>query len=122
MHVLIAETDPRLRYETVTALQNVGYKVTAASDGLLAWSYLTGPRPPSLLITQIRLGVGTPPGTALGLRAHSQRIPVIYTPTDIEMAGLADPEHGAVLVRPFAINDVLATIRRLVGDVAFAAA
>jgi hypothetical protein len=75
-----------------------------------------------ILITGILLGVGIPPGTALGLRAHSQRIPVIYTPTDIERAGLADLEHGAVLIRPFAIDTLLATIRWLVGDVAFAAA
>jgi DNA-binding response OmpR family regulator len=32
---------------------------------------------------------------------------------DAERAKLADPEHGAVLVKPFAVEELVATVGRL---------
>jgi CheY-like chemotaxis protein len=117
MRILIAETDPGFLSEIKPALEAGGHEVTVANDGMGAWGYLAGRAPPDLLITRLHLGPGSPPGTALGMHAQSRipRIPVIYIPADNEGAGLADPDHGAVLVKPFPLGDLLATIQRLLG-------
>jgi DNA-binding response OmpR family regulator len=115
MRILIAETDLRFLAEVKLALETAGHEVTAANDGMGAWGYLAGTAPPDLLITRLHLGPGSPPGTALGMHAQSRnpRIPVIYIPADGERAKLVDPDHGAVLVKPFVLGDLVATIQRL---------
>jgi DNA-binding response OmpR family regulator len=116
MRILIAETDLRLLTEMKQALEQAGHNVTASNNGMGAWGYLTSAEPPDLLVTRLRLGAGAPPGTALGLHAqlaHRPPIPVIYIPSDAERAKLADPEHGAVLVKPFALSELVATVHRL---------
>jgi DNA-binding response OmpR family regulator len=114
MHILLAETDLLCLREIRQALEQAGHHVTASTDGMGAWGYLVSAAPPDLLVTGLHLGAGMPPGTALGLHAHCcrPRIPVIYIPTSAE-ADYADPEHGAVLVKPFAVADLVATVRRL---------
>jgi hypothetical protein len=71
--------------------------------------------PPDLLVTRLHLGSGKPPGTALGLHARSchPRIPVIYTPGSLDLAEHADQEHGAILVKPFAVRDLVQTVNQL---------
>jgi DNA-binding response OmpR family regulator len=117
MRILIAETDLEFAGEVKRALESAGHEVTIANDGMGAWGYLAGTAPPDLLVTRLHLGRGSPPGTALGLHAqsHHPRIPVIYMTADAERAELADPHHGAVLVKPFPVGDLVATIQRLVG-------
>jgi DNA-binding response OmpR family regulator len=115
MRLLIAETDLQFLAEMRQALELAGHEVVVAKDGMGAWGYLAGAAPPDLLVTRLHLGKGSPPGTALGLhaRAHIPPIPVIYIPAGIEQAKLADPEHGAVLVKPFAVAELVETVRRL---------
>jgi CheY-like chemotaxis protein len=118
MRVLVAETDTRLLAEMKRALEHAGHEVTASNDGMGAWGYLADAPPPDVLVTRIHLGPGMPPGTALGMRAQSCQppIPVIYSPASVEGAEHADPEHGAVLIKPFAGTDLVETIDRLVGN------
>ena len=115
MLILIAETDVEPLKKMARALEQAGHRVTAATDGLQAWSALVGAVPPDLLVTRICLGNGKPPGTALGLRAyaHDPPIPVIYIPANPELAQHADPAHGAVLTRPFTVSDLLRTVERV---------
>ena len=115
MHVLVAETDVSFLAEMTQALEQAGHDVTAANNGMAAWDALMSAKPPDLLVTRFHLGPGMPPGTALGLRAHAchPRIPVIYIPASAEHAVHADPEHGAVLVKPFAVTELIATVQRL---------
>jgi DNA-binding response OmpR family regulator len=115
VRILVAETDLVCLHEMQQALEQAGHDVTVANDGMTAWAHLTGPSPPDLLITRFRLGAGTPPGTALGLRAHfcKPRIPVIYIPASAERSRHADPEHGAVLVKPFAVTALVETVNLL---------
>jgi DNA-binding response OmpR family regulator len=117
MRILIAETDQEFLGEIKLALEAGGHEVTIANDGMGAWGYLAGIAPPDLLITRLHLGLGSPPGTALGLHAQSciPRIPVIYIPGNRERAGLVDPDHGAVLIKPFPLGDLVAAIERLLG-------
>ena len=115
MRILIAETDLVLLRRMKQALEQAGHDVTAANDGMGAWGYLASSNPPDLLVTRFRLGSGAPPGTALGLHARSSqpRIPVIYIPASAERAAHADPEHGAILIKPFAVTELVATVHRL---------
>jgi CheY-like chemotaxis protein len=109
MRILIAETDLTLLHKMKRALEGVGYQVSISNNGMGAWGYLASANPPDLLITRLRLGAGAPPDTALGLHAqlaHTPRIPVIYVPLNAERAKLADPEHGAILVKPFAMSEL----------------
>jgi DNA-binding response OmpR family regulator len=116
MYVLIAETDLELLAEMRLALEESGHAVTVTTDGMSAWSHLTGRRRPDLLITRLHLESGTPPGTALGLRAQASNppIPVIYIPANAESAKLADRSHGAVLIKPFSVADLVMVSSSLV--------
>jgi CheY-like chemotaxis protein len=118
MRILIAETDFLFLTEMKQTLERAGHSVIAATDGMGAWDYLVGAGPPDLLVTPIDFGPGMPPGTALGLHAQScqPRIPVIYIPATLELAEHADPEHGAILVKPFAIKDLAETVHRLLNQ------
>jgi DNA-binding response OmpR family regulator len=69
MRILIAETDLAFLTEVKLALEAGGHEVIVANDGMGAWGYLAGTTPPDLLITRLHLGLGSPPGTALGLHA-----------------------------------------------------
>jgi DNA-binding response OmpR family regulator len=115
MHILVVETDSLFLAEIKQALELAGHDVTTSSYGMQAWDYLVGTPPPDLLVTRIRLGPGMPPGTALGLRAHSCRppIPVIYIPASVELARHGDSQHGAILVKPFAVTELVTTVDRL---------
>ena len=109
MHVLIAETDLESLAEMGLALEEAGHTVTAVTNGMSAWSHLTGRHRPDLLITRLHLGSGAPPGTALGLcaRANDPPIPVLYIPAHAEGVESADPSHGAVLIKPFSIAELV---------------
>ena len=117
MRILLAETDLLFLREMKQALEQAGHLVTASLDGMGAWGYLVGTAPPDLVVTRLHLGAGMPPGTALGLHAYwcRPRIPVIYILTNAE-AAYADPEHGAILVKPFAVADLVVTVRQLLLD------
>jgi DNA-binding response OmpR family regulator len=109
MYVLIAETDLELLADIRLALEESGHAVTVTTDGMSAWSHLVGRRRPDLLITRLHLGSGTPPGTALGLRAQASNppIPVIYIRAKTERAEYVDRSHGAVLIKPFSVADLV---------------
>jgi DNA-binding response OmpR family regulator len=117
MRILVAETDLPFLFEMQRALERAGHEVSVADNGMEAWDLLSGPEPPELLVTRFHLGEGQPPGTALGLLAYSchPRIPVLYIPASTERAMHADPDHGAILVKPFAVAELIAAVDRLVG-------
>ena len=117
MRILIADTDLVCLGEMKQALEQAGHEVTMAGDGMSAWGHLTAAVPPDILVTRLDLGPKMPPGTALGRHAHSRQpcIPVIYIPTSVERSQHADPEHGEILVKPFAPATLVETIDRLLG-------
>jgi DNA-binding response OmpR family regulator len=115
MRILIAETDLLFLAAMKQALEQSDHDVTTADDGMKAWDYLTGAVRPHLLVTGLRLGQGSPPGTALGLRAQAShpRVPVIYIPATAELARLAEPAHGLILLRPFAVGELIAAVQAI---------
>src|ERR1700753_3744472 len=114
MRILVAETDLSLLAEMKRDLEQAGHSVIAAPDGMIAWGHLVS-TPPDLLVTSFCLGAGKPPGTALGWRARFSypRIPVIYTPESLDLMEHADQEHGAILVKPIAVGDLIQPVNRL---------
>jgi DNA-binding response OmpR family regulator len=116
IHVLIAETDLELLDEMRLALEEAGHTVTAVTNGMSAWGHMTARRRLDLLITRLHLGAGAPPGTALGLcaQANDPPIPVLYIPADAEGVEFADPSHGAVLIKPFSVADLVMVASSLV--------
>jgi DNA-binding response OmpR family regulator len=119
LRILIAETDLVLLAEMRQALEGAGHTVITSTDGMGAWDHLVSTSPPDLLVTRCDLGPGMPPGTALGLRAQSShpRIPVIYIPGSIERAEHVDPQHGTILVKPFSVADLVATVKLMQGTI-----
>jgi two-component system, cell cycle response regulator CpdR len=118
MRILVAETDVPFLAEMKQALEQAGHDVTTFTNGMAAWnSLVSAVLPPDLLVTRAHLGPGMPPGTALGLHAHSRQppIPVIYIPASVELAKHADPAHGAVLIKPFAVTELVETVHQLLG-------
>jgi CheY-like chemotaxis protein len=115
MRILLAEPDLQRLAAMRHVLEHAGHEVMVANDGMVAWDYLTGATQPDLLVTAMHLGVGLPPGTALGLQAQSHHppVPVIYVPADADLAKLADHEHGAILQNPFEETELVATVNRL---------
>ena len=119
MRILVADSDLVFLREMKQGLEQAGYEVIACGDGMGAWGYLAGAAPPDLVVTRLHLGAGMPPGTALGLHAQTRhpRIPVVYIPSSAERAAQhADPQHGAVLVKPFAVTKLIETVDRLLGQ------
>jgi DNA-binding response OmpR family regulator len=115
MRILIVETDLQFLAEMKQGFEQAGHQVTIANEGMGAWGYLTGTDPPDLLVTRLHLGSGSPPGTALGsqAQAHDPPIPVVYIPATAELAKLADPDHGAILTKPFTVAELVAAANRL---------
>jgi CheY-like chemotaxis protein len=118
LRILVAETDLSLLAEMKHSLEQAGHDVVVACGSMAAWDYLTGATPPDLLVTRLRFVPGEPPGTALGLHAASSlpRIPVVYIPATLELAEHADPEHGVVLVKPFAVRELVEAVTQLFAD------
>lgn len=110
--VLIAESDLAFAAKVQLALEKAGYQVTVAEDSFRAWDLLQSDRP-SLLITRLSFGPGKVPGTALGSRAKGAGIPVIYVPLNADGAVHASYEHGAVLIKPVEMTELVATARGL---------
>jgi DNA-binding response OmpR family regulator len=115
LRILVAETDLPLLVEMKHSLEQAGHDVVVACGGMAAWDYLTGATPPDLLVTRLRFKPGEPPGTALGLYAANQRprLPVVYIPASLDLAEHADPEHGTVLVKPFAMAELVEAVTQL---------
>jgi DNA-binding response OmpR family regulator len=115
--ILLVENDDRLCALLDPALAEAGHWVVRARSGLEALSRLTPKAPPvDLVVTEVDLG-GGPDGWQVSRRARLRwpGLPVIYltrAPSDERL-----PEHvplGALLPRPFPLNQLVEMARHLV--------
>jgi len=118
--VLLADDDPAVRFIARRMLEEAGYRVVEARDGVQAWTYfLRDPSAYDALLTDIVMP--RMPGTALAARVHSVRpsLPILllsaYAPTDLLARGLEAP-HGEILSKPFGAEQLLAAVRRVCGE------
>ena len=113
--VLVVEDDPRMRALLVTALEDEGYRVTQAADGLAGLVALRGSS-----FDVAAVDVALPGMSGIELCRHLRRegiaVPVLLTTA---RDGVEDRVHGLdagaddYLVKPFAIEELAARIRAL---------
>ena len=86
-HVLVVEDTPRTREEVQTALQDVGYRVTAVED-LAGARRLLSERSPDVVLCDVRLGNES--GIDLLAKGESPACPVVF------MSGAAELDEAIV--------------------------
>lgn len=115
-HILVVEDDQDVRHTIQWALEDEGYAVLTASDGKQALDRVQG-RQPALVLLDMGLPVVDGYGVADGLRAnYGDRVPILVITADGRAAEKAH-RVGAVgyLHKPFDIDHLLGTVRRVLG-------
>jgi DNA-binding response OmpR family regulator len=123
--VLVAEDDTEMRQLVAEALREEGYEVYEAADGGRLLFEVTSRDGHSrgdldLVITDIRMPIGSGLRVIEALRNARWKVPVIIMTAFSDEATLADAEAvGAVLFdKPFAMDDLRAAARQLLSSVA----
>ncbi|MBI5831565.1 MAG: GAF domain-containing protein [Armatimonadetes bacterium] len=120
--ILLVEDQVEVRVLARRILENHGYQVIEAEDGVAALAALSGlPQPPDLLMTDVIMPRMGGAELATELRQARPGLPVLFVSgyTDNALARLGAAEAGtAFLPKPFAPSAVIATVRRLLDEAA----
>jgi two-component system response regulator MprA len=120
--VLVAEDDRAVRESLARALQAVGYRVRTAVDGVGALDEVARERP-DLLVVDVMMPNVDGLGVCRTLRRRGERIPILVLTALREVrdrvAGL-DAGADDYLVKPFALDELLARLRALLRSRGFA--
>lgn len=118
--ILLVDDDRAVRFIATRILEEAGYGVVQASDGVEALTYfLADPDRFDALITDIVMP--RVPGTLLASRVHASRpsLPILlmsgYSPADMLDHGVEAP-HTYVVPKPFDPDQLLAAVQRILGD------
>ncbi len=105
--ILVVDDDPDLCTLVAEALQDAGYQVEQAHDGVMALDHIAA-HPPDLVLTDVRMPRLDGLDLAHLLAAHPARIPVML------MSASPPPPtcHLPVLRKPFAVETLLVLIAR----------
>ena len=109
--LLLVEDDPQLRGMMATLLEDEGYPVRVAADGLDAIRYLQEHRP-SLVILDMNLPYVD--GDEVGARVRARygpAVPIVVVTASRRGAELADALGAAYVAKPFDVDELLATVR-----------
>jgi DNA-binding NarL/FixJ family response regulator len=116
--ILIVDSDARARAELAHLLEGEGYQVTQAGDGEAALK-LVREHPPALVVLEVPLGDRSGYDVCRLIREElGEELPVLFLsgartePYD-RVAGLLVGADDYV-VKPFAVDELLARVRRLV--------
>lgn len=111
--ILIVEDQPELRATFAEVLEEEGFSVATAPDGLRALEYLRAAPAPNLILLDLLM----PVMTGWEFRAEQQKDPSVSTIPVVVMSGLSPAEQrreelGAVtsLTKPVEVETLLATI------------
>ncbi|QLE72778.1 response regulator transcription factor [Streptomyces rectiverticillatus] len=113
--VLVVDDDPDVRAAVVDALSMEGYEVRSAPDGLEALSCVAA-APPGAIVLDLAMPVLDGLAVCRRLRALGDRTPVlVLTARDAVSDRVAGLDAGAddYLVKPFALDELLARLRAL---------
>ena len=111
--ILVVEDDAMIRAAVVTALQDEGYDVLEAADGLEALDLLAEPLP-ALLLLDLWLPNLDGPGLARALRESGLKVPIL-----VMTASRGVVQHSAAvdaagwISKPFELEELLAAVARL---------
>ncbi|MFF7725956.1 response regulator transcription factor [Streptomyces sp. NPDC008001] len=113
--VLVVDDDPDVRAAVADALAVEGYDVREAADGLAALSSVAA-APPGAIVLDLAMPVLDGLAVCRRLRALGDRTPVlVLTARDAVADRVAGLDAGAddYLVKPFALDELLARLRAL---------
>ncbi len=114
-HVLVAEDDRALRESLEAAIGLDGYRVSFASDGAQALTAVVETEP-DVLVLDVSMPYVDGLSVARTLRARGNRTPILMlTARDTVADRVAGLDAGAddYLVKPFALDELLARLRAL---------
>ncbi|HEX2574587.1 MAG TPA: response regulator [Polyangia bacterium] len=117
--IFLVEDDADIRDSVVEALEDEGYRVTAAANGLEALERLQNE---DLHPDLILLDVMMPVMDGWGFRAEQQKIPalastpvLVFSAYNLPNDAVAQLNAAGILKKPFSFNDLLDTLERLLG-------
>jgi len=115
VHILVVDDEPAVRDSLRRSLTFNGYQITLASDGVEALSAISE-RQPDALVLDLSMPKLDGLSTCRALRASGNDLPVlVLTARDAVADRVAGLDAGAddYLVKPFALEELLARLRAL---------
>jgi DNA-binding response OmpR family regulator len=113
--ILLADDEPSLLQFMTVVLARSGYHVDAVKDGAIAWAALQA-RPYDLLITDHQMPKVTGVELVKTLRSARMTLPVVMVTGTLpahELAQNPSLQLAAMLEKPFAVADFLATVENV---------
>ncbi len=115
--VLVVEDDSRVRRATVSALEELGHRTLACSDGAAALALLRGGTQVDLLVSDVVMPGLSGPALAAELEAGGRDVPILFVTGYAAAEGADRLTRHEVLRKPFTIvqlNDAIArTLERV---------
>jgi len=118
--ILLVDDDRAVRFIATRTLEEAGYRVIEAGDGVEALRYfLEDSQRFDALVTDVVMP--RMPGTLLATRVRATRpsLPILlmsgYSPAEMLDHGVAAP-HTCVVPKPFDPDQLLAAVQRILGD------
>jgi CheY-like chemotaxis protein len=121
--ILLVDDDIDIRRSLGALLEDEGYEVSAVGDGRQAWDLLHAKPAPDLLILDLML----PGMDGWQLRTRQRADPRVRDIPVLAISADGSPKAAAIdaaafLSKPFAADDLLAQVKRILGDRVTAAA
>jgi two-component system alkaline phosphatase synthesis response regulator PhoP len=118
--ILIADDEAHILHVLSMKLRNAGYDVITAVDGEEAMELCLAEQP-DLVITDFQMPLKSGLELCCQLHAHpaTKNVPVMMLTArefDIDRAEMAEAGIAVVLAKPFAPREVLAEVRKLLGE------
>ena len=118
--ILVVDDDPQLRRLTARVLQRAGFQVSVAEDGSSALAMLNGSRF-ELLVTDILMPNQDGIGTIIQVKRDHPKLKVIAISGSGDTVGMNYLDFAkklgsdAVLRKPFEFDDLVSTVKQLLG-------
>lgn len=116
--ILIVEDDLDVRESLIDILEEEGYEVAGATDGLAALSYLGAAPAPALILLDWRMPRCDGAEFLQRWQSHpfSATVPVVLLTADARTEGSAALPRGSVfLKKPVKLDDLLSTVKKFFG-------
>ena len=113
--VLVAEDDPAVRTAVTRVLELEGYTVSSVNDGAAALAFITD-TPPDAVVMDVMMPFADGLTVCREARMRGSRVPILLLTARHEVSDrVAGLDAGAddYLVKPFAIDELLARVRAL---------
>ncbi|WP_158746216.1 response regulator [Acidisphaera sp. L21] len=115
LRALVAEDDPIVRMLMVETLEDGGYEVLEASDGVDAFRLMDEPDSVDFIVTDYHMPGFSGVEVAKRARERHPAIPVLFVSARVDiLANAGAPHPFTVLKKPFTMAELGAAVSRLV--------